>query len=106
MFRFGSLIKRKRELKDTVKRKTKKKKKKKRSKRERLIMRGGMKRRGGGDFISIKGHSVISIHLRWVPQSNPLDFLVDRKQISLDMTPIFIFFFKFVSSVFFFRYFC
>lgn len=88
MFRFGSLIKRKRELKDTVKRKTKKKKKKKRSKRERLIMRGGMKRRGGGDFISIKGHSVISIHLRWVPQSNPLDFLVDRKQISLDMTPI------------------
>lgn len=35
MFRFGSLIKRKRELKDTVKRKTKKKKKKKRSKRER-----------------------------------------------------------------------
>ena len=50
MFRFGSLIKRKRELKDTVKRKTKKKKKKKKkmksSKREIDYERGYEEKRG------------------------------------------------------------
>lgn len=54
MFRFGSLIKRKRELKYS--KGEEEEEVMESSKRERLMMRGGVMRRGDGDFISVKGH--------------------------------------------------